>query len=64
MRRAVVLVCMDRVTVDQEDDPPTNQAEEFICGRATRDGSPCHALVSVPYLSCHQNNQYGPIVID
>jgi hypothetical protein len=53
---------MDKGAFDQADDPPANQSGEFICGRANRDGSPCQITVSVPYLSCHQNNQSDPII--
>lgn len=61
---AMALIYMNMGPVDQADDPPTNQAGEFICGRANRDGSSCHALVPMPYLSCYQHDQGAPVVID
>ena len=60
----MALIYMNMGPVDQADDPPTNQAGEFICGRANRDGSSCHALVPMPYLSCYQHDQGAPVVID
>ncbi len=44
------------------DDPPTNDAGEYVCSRRCANGTPCLITVSLPFISCHQHDQSGPIV--
>lgn len=37
-------------------EPPTNDAGEYICGRRTEDETTCYAVVSLPYVACHQHD--------
>jgi hypothetical protein len=46
------------------DDPPTDQAGAFICGRACEDGSRCRRTVSHPRSVCYSHELSDPVGTD
>ena len=43
-------------------DPPTNEEGQYICSRACTDGSPCLAIVPLPYFACYQHARNEPMI--
>jgi hypothetical protein len=48
---------MSELMVEHEDEPPVNDAGQFICGRVCRDGSPCQIRVPMAYFACHRHDR-------
>lgn len=48
----------------ETDEPPTNEAGEYVCSRRCANGSRCMITVSLPFISCHQHDQSKAVVTD
>lgn len=46
------------------DEPPTNDAGEYVCSRRCANGTRCLITVSLPFISCHQHDQSKAVVTD